>query len=128
MTVSVIVAVFVSVPDVPETVTVAVPRAAALLAVSVRVLVVEVLVGAKEAVTPEGKPDADRATLPEKLPIGTTLIVLVPPVAPWTIVRLLGEALRLKPAMGVTPGQLLTKLAALTLPMPLAKSHPVLVP
>ena len=30
--------------------------------------------------------------------------------------------------MGVTPGQLLTKLVALTLPIPVAKSHPVVVP
>jgi hypothetical protein len=30
--------------------------------------------------------------------------------------------------MGLTPGQLLTKLAALTLPIPVAKSHPVVVP
>jgi len=75
LTVRVIVVVFVRLPDVPETVTVAVPRVAVLLAVRVRVLVVEVLAGANAAVTPIGMPEADKLTLPEKFPIGTTEIV-----------------------------------------------------
>jgi len=37
----------------------------------------------------------------------------------------LGEVVRLKPAIGVTPGQLFAKLVALTLPMPVAKSQPM---
>jgi hypothetical protein len=44
------------------------------------------------------------------------------------MVRLLGEAVKLKPAIGVTPGQLFTRFVALMVPMPVAKSHPVLVP
>jgi len=51
-------------PDVPVIVTVAVPVAAVLLAVSVNVLALVVLAGLKDAVTPVGKPDADRLTLP----------------------------------------------------------------
>ena len=72
-------------------------------------------------------PDTVKLTFPEKAPIGTTVIVLVP-LVPCTRVRLLGEAVRLKPAIGVTPGQLFTKFVALTLPMPVAKSHPLVVP
>jgi hypothetical protein len=121
------VVVFVRLPEVPETVTVAVPSVAVLLAVSVRVLVVAVLPGLKAAVTPEGMPDADKLTFPVKAPIGMTVIMMAPFV-PCTSVKLLSEAVRLKPAMGVTPGQLFTRLVALTLPMPVAKSQPEVVP
>ena len=68
--------------------------AAVLLAVSVNVLVLVVLVGLNEAVTPLGRPDADRATLPVKPFCGVTVIVLLPPV-PWVIVTLAGDADRL---------------------------------
>jgi hypothetical protein len=127
LTVRVIVVMFVRLPDVPVTVTVAVPRVAVLLAESDSVLVVEVLVGARVAVTPAGNPDTDKLTLPEKAPTGATVIVLVP-FAPCNTVRALGAAERLNPEMGVTPGQLLTKLVAFKLPMPVAKSQPVVVP
>ena len=126
-TVRVTVAVFIRLPDVPVTVTTAVPTAAVLLADNVRMLVVKVLLGAREAVTPAGMPDAVKLTFPVNAPIATTVIVLAPFV-PCTRVMLLGEAVRLKPAIGVTPGQLFTRLVALTLPMPVAKSHPVVVP
>ena len=43
-----------------------VPVVARLLAVSVKELVVVVEAGLKAAVTPLGKPDADRVTLPVK--------------------------------------------------------------
>ena len=66
MTVSEIVVALNKFPDVPVIVTVAVPVAAVLLAVSVNVLALVVLVGLKDAVTPLGKPDADRLTLPLK--------------------------------------------------------------
>jgi len=75
-TVRLMVAVLVRVPEVPETVTVAVPKVAELVAVRVKVLVVAVLVGAKEAVTPAGKPEAVRLTFAEKFPMGTTVMVL----------------------------------------------------
>ena len=53
-------------PEAPVIVTVTLPVVAVLLAVSVSVLVVGVLVGLNEAVTPLGKPEADRLTLPLK--------------------------------------------------------------
>jgi hypothetical protein len=55
-------------PDVPLIVTVTVPVVAVVLAVSVRVLVLVVLVGLKDAVTPLGRPEADKLTLPVKPP------------------------------------------------------------
>ena len=78
-------------PDEPEMVTVAGPVVAVLLAVSVRVLVPVVLAGLNEAVTPEGKPDVDKLTVPLKPLSALTLIVLLP-LAPCTMVKALGEA------------------------------------
>ena len=60
------VVVLVKPPDMPVTVTVAAPIAAVLVAVSVNVLVFAVLVGLKAAVTPLGRPDTDKLTLPLK--------------------------------------------------------------
>jgi hypothetical protein len=80
-------------PDTPETVTVAVPVAAVLLAASVKVLVPPVPVGLNDAVTPLGRPDADKLTLLLKPPCGVTAMVLVP-LVPWTTLRLLGDAER----------------------------------
>jgi len=59
-------------------VAVAVPVAAVLLAVNVRVLVVVVLPGLNAAVTPLGKPEAERLTLLLKPLCGVTVMVLVP--------------------------------------------------
>lgn len=92
-TVREIVVVFVKVPEVPETVTVAGPVVAVLLAVNVNVLVVVALVGLNEAVTPLGRPDADRATLPLNPFCGATVIVLEP-LSPCVIVKLFGDAER----------------------------------
>ena len=75
----------------PVTVTMTVPVAAVLLAVSVNVLVLAVLLGLNDAVTPLGKPDADKLTLLLKPFCGVTAMVLVP-LAPCTIVKLLGDA------------------------------------
>ena len=75
------------------TVTVTVPVAAVLPAVSVNVLVLAVLLGLNDAVTPPGKPDADKLTLPLKPFCGVTVMVLVP-LAPCAIVKLLGDAER----------------------------------
>jgi hypothetical protein len=82
---------FVKLPEVPVMITVTVPVAAVPLAVSVNVLVVVVLVGLKEAVTPLGRPEADKLTLPLKPFCGVTVMVLAP-LAPWVSVKLLGEA------------------------------------
>jgi hypothetical protein len=83
--------VLVKVPEVPVMVTVEVPTLAAVLAVSVSVLVLAVLAGLKEAVTPAGKPEADKLTLPVKPFCGATVTVLVP-LAPCMMLRLLGVA------------------------------------
>ena len=62
-----------------------------LLAVNVRVLVVVVLLGLREAVTPVGRPDKARLIVPLKPPCRATVMVLVP-VEPCGTVRLLGDA------------------------------------
>ncbi len=85
--------VFVKMPEVPVMVGVTVPVAAVLLAVSVNVLVLVVLLGLNEAVTPLGRPDADKLTLPLKPFCGVTVMVLAP-LAPCAIVKLLGDAER----------------------------------
>jgi len=80
-------------PDVPVMVMVTVPRAAVLLAVSVRVLVAVVPLGLNVAVTPLGRPEAERLTLLVNPFSGLTVMVLVP-FAPRVTLRLLGEAER----------------------------------
>lgn len=78
VTVRLIVVVWVSVPDVPVIVTATVPRVAVVVAVKVRVLFPVVLAGLKVAVTPAGRPEADRLTVPVKPFNGFTVMVLVP--------------------------------------------------
>src|SRR5208337_1686931 len=81
----------VKLPDVPVMVTVAAPVVAELLAVSVRVLVVVVAVGLKDAVTPLGRPEAAKLTLPVKPFWPFTVIVLVP-LLPWATDKAVGFA------------------------------------
>src|SRR6266852_5665973 len=81
-------------PEGPVMVTVAVPMVAVLPAVSVKVLVPVVLAGLKEAVTPLGRPEADKLTVPANPFWGVSVIVLVP-LAPWAMLRLVGAADRL---------------------------------
>src|SRR5713101_283567 len=100
-TVREIVVVFVKLPDEPVTVTVTVPVVAVLLAVSVNVLLLAVLVGLNVAITPLGRPEADKLTLLLKPFSGVTVIVLAP-AAPCKIVTLLGEAEREKVGCGAT--------------------------
>lgn len=64
-------------PEVPVMVTVEVPTVAVLLAVRVTRLLPVVGLVAKAAVTPVGKPDAVRATLPVNPPISATVTVSV---------------------------------------------------
>ncbi len=82
-------------PDIPVMVTEAVPVAAVPLAVRVNVLVLVVLLGLNDAVTPLGRPDADKLTLPLKPFCGVTVMVLTP-LAPCVMLRLLGDAERVK--------------------------------
>lgn len=93
--------VLVSVPEVPVTVNVAVPVVAVLPAVSVKVLVLVVLAGLNEGITPLGKPDADKLTPPLKALSGFTVMVLVP-LDPWVMVKLVGDAESVKFGGGLT--------------------------
>jgi hypothetical protein len=93
VTVKVIVAVCAKLPDVPVMVTVTVPGVAALPAASVKVLVAVAGFALNDAVTPLGKPDADKLTLPLKPFCGVTVIVLVP-LVPCVMLRLLDDAER----------------------------------
>ena len=88
-----IVVAFDKLPDVPVMVTVTVPVVAVLLAVSVNMLVVVVGLTLKDAITPLGSPDADKLTPPVKPFCGVTVMVLVP-LVPCAIVKLLGDAER----------------------------------
>ena len=82
-------------PDVPVIVKGNVPTAAVLAAVRDRVLVVAVELGLNDAVTPAGRPDADKLTLPLKPNCGVIVIVFVL-LAPCVIVMLLKEVEREK--------------------------------
>jgi hypothetical protein len=88
-------AVWLKLPEVPVTVTVAVPAVAEGPAANVRVLDPVVLAVLNDAVTPFGRPDAARLTLPLKPLCGPTVRVLTP-LFPCTRLRLLGDAERLK--------------------------------
>jgi hypothetical protein len=90
-TVRVTVVVWVRAPEVPVMVMVDVPTVAVLLAVNVSVLVPVVLAGLKVAVTPAGRPEAVRLTLPVNPFSGLTVIVLVA-LPPWVTETLLGDA------------------------------------
>jgi hypothetical protein len=78
-------------PEVPVMVTVAVPVVAVLLAVRVKLLLAVAGFGLNDAVTPLGRPEADRLTLPPK-PFCAVMVTVLVPFAPCVIVRLLGEA------------------------------------
>jgi hypothetical protein len=82
-------------PDVPVIVTVTVPVVAVPLAVSVNVLEAVAGLGLNDAVTPLGRPNADKLTPPLKPFCGVTVIVLVP-LFPCTMLRLPGDAERVK--------------------------------
>ena len=121
------VVVLVRLPEVPVMVTLAVPVVAVLLAVSVKVLALVVLDGAKAAVTPLGIPEADNVTLSLKPFCGMTVTVLMP-LEPCVSVTALEETDSAKLRVVDDVGQLFTKFATFTLPIPVAKSHPVFVP
>ncbi len=83
-------------PDVPMTVTVALPRAAELDAVRLSVLVPEVAPGLNDAVTPLGRPEAEKETLPLNPPRSMTAMVAVALLPPCTRLRLVGDAVSVK--------------------------------
>jgi hypothetical protein len=121
------VALLVKLPEVPVTVTVKVPVAAVLLADKVKRLEDAVGFVPKLALTPLGRPDAVRFTLPLN-PLAGLIVIVVEPDAAWRKVRLTGDAESVKLGCGVPTDQLLTKFAALRVPMPVAKSQPMVVP
>jgi len=82
-------------PEAPRMRTENVPVEALLLADKVSVLAPEVLMGLKDAVTPRGRPEADKLTLPPKPFCGVTLIVDVT-LAPRARLNEFGEAERAK--------------------------------
>lgn len=109
----------------PVTVTVAAPVVAVLLAERVKVLVFVALAGLKDAVTPLGKPVAVKATLPLKPFTALTVMVLMP-LAPWVMVKLLGEAERVKFGGGFTVSESVVELVKLTaVPVMVALTVPV---
>ena len=97
VTVRATVVVCVRAPEVPVMVTVELPGAAVLLAESVSTRAVLI-----DAVTPApaGTPDAPSATVPVNPFAGVMVIVLVP-LDPWPMDKLLGEAARLKSGAAV---------------------------
>ena len=114
----------VKLPEVPVMVTVADPVVAVLLAVSVSTLVPVVGFVPNVAVTPLGRPDAANVTLPLNPFTSLTVMVLVP-LPPCVIVRLLGESDRVK--LGVAdPARRLMIPVVFGLPHPVQRSKPVI--
>ena len=122
-----IVAVLLKLPEVPVTVTVEVPIAAVLVADNVNRLLVDAGFVPKLPLTPPGRPDTLKFTLLLN-PFKGLIVMVVELAAPWNSVKLVSDAESVKPGCGEDDGQLLTKLAALTVPIPVAKSQPVVVP
>lgn len=121
------VVVLVRVPDVPAMFTVKDPVVAVPVADRVKTLLAVAGFVPNVALTPLGNPDAVRVTLPLK-PLRALIEMVVDPEVPCRIVTFDGEAERRKLGCVVDEGQLFTKLAALIVPMPVAKSQPVVVP
>jgi hypothetical protein len=82
MTVRAIVAVWVKLPEVPVMVRAAGPTVAMLDAVRVKRLVLVVLEGLKDAVTPPGSPLTARFTAPLN-PLRSITATVLPPLPPW---------------------------------------------
>src|ERR1700723_3696088 len=120
-TVSASLVVAVKLPEVPVIVTVADPVVAVLLAVSVSTLVPVVGFVPNAAVTPLGRPDAARVTLPVNPPTSVTVIVLLP-LPPCVIVRLLGESERVKLGVDDPPARRLIRPVVFGLPPPVHRS------
>ena len=72
--------VWVTPPEVPETVMVDAPAGADVFALRVRVLCVDVLFGFNDAVTPEGAPEDERAT--ELVKFASVMVTIAVPVLP----------------------------------------------
>ena len=121
------VVVFVKPPDVPVIVTVKVPGVTVPAADRITRVLDKVGFVPKVTPTPFGKPEAVKLTLPLN-PLRGLIEMTVEAEAPCRMVKLAGDAERRKFGWVVDEGQLLTKFVALTVPMPVAKSQPVVVP
>jgi hypothetical protein len=124
VTVSESVVVAVVLPEVPVIVIVAVPTAAVPLAISERVLVVLVEVGVKVAVTPDGRFEAARLTLPVNVPTSVTVIVVFPAAPPCAIDTDVGLAASVKPFCKLA-FHARARLSASTDPKPVTRLYPV---
>ena len=113
-------------PEAPVMVTGKVPTPAPTVTDTVKRLVVVAGFVPKAALTPLGRPDAVKPTGLLN-PFRGLIVMVVELPLPWTTVKLVDNAEREKPGCDDT-GQLFTKLAALMVPIPVAKSQPMLVP
>jgi hypothetical protein len=93
--VSAIVILLLRAPDVPVTVTVEVPEAAELVVFKVRVLDAVELAALKDAVTPEGNPEAAKVTLPLN-PFCAPIAIALVPELPWAMLKVAGVAVSAK--------------------------------
>ena len=117
---------FVKLPEVPVTVTVTGPPVVAvLLAIRVNVLEDVAGFGLNKAVTPLGRPEADKLTLPVKPFCGVTAIVLVP-LAPCVMLKLPGDAESVKFCGALTISEsVVLLLKPLAVPVTVTENVPV---
>ena len=112
-------------PDVPPIVAVKVPMLALLLAVSLNVLVVVAGFGLKEAETPFRNPETESVTLPLK-PFKGVIVTTVVPLLPRAMLKLDGDAERLKFGTAVTVREVVVEaVKALDVPVTVTLNVPV---
>lgn len=125
VTVNDTVVVWVTLPPVPVTVMLYVPVAVEDPTVMFMVALPDppVIVddGLKPIVTPEGAPEADRATS-ELNPPTTVLVIVELPAPPCATETLAGEAARLKLGVAAVPASAFSRPVPLGLPQPVARS------
>lgn len=95
-TVRATVVVAVTEPEVPVIVTVDVPTVAVLPAANVTTLELVDEAGLKVAVTPPGRPEAEKATLPAN-GLTSVIVMVSVPLPPWSIDRVDEEGASLNP-------------------------------
>ena len=122
-----IVALLFRLPEAPEMLTAKVPVAELPVAVKATRLVLVAGLVPNTAVTPLGKLDAVKFTLPLN-PFTGFIVTVLKPDSPWRNVNVVGDADSVKLGCGADVGQLFTRFAAFTVPIPVAKSQPTFVP
>jgi hypothetical protein len=121
VTVSSNLAVLVKLPEVPVMVIVDVAEAAELLAVNVNVLDVAALAGLKDAVTPVGRPDTARFTMPLK-PFCGLIVIVLSPLDPAAIESADADDARPKDGRSDCPIRPLIRAWPAGVPQPVARS------